>query len=315
MKGKGNNMSFFGSFDDFKHDVVDNIRNYLPKEYVSADISISGVMKNNDQKLDGLIIKKDGVNIAPTIYLNDYYKRLQEDNEYDLDNALKSISKLYLDNVVSSDFDMSKILDFNTVRDNISCRIINAEYNERYLSDKPHKTIEDLAVVYYVDLGSDERGSSMSTPITTKLMDSYGVDIDTLHQIAIKNMNTINKPCFMDIMSLIEQLSVHHPTPLPEDLGVGLYVLTNESKMHGAAALLNKDVMDQVSNELGDNFYILPSSIHEVILLKNSNEFDPNYLINMVKDINRREIRPDEKLSDNIYSYDSLNHKISIVNI
>jgi len=308
-------MSFFGSFDDFKHDVVDNIKNYLPKEYASADVYISGVMKNNDQKLDGLIIKTDGVNIAPTIYLNDYYKRLQEDDEYDLDDVLKSISKLYLDNAVSSDFDMSKILDFNTARDNISCRIINAEYNERYLSDKPHETIEDLAVVYYVDLGSDEKGNIMSAPITTKIMDLYGVDIDMLHQVAIRNMNINNKPCFMDIISLIEQISNHHPSYLPEDLGIGVYVLTNENKMHGAAALLNEDVMDQVSNKLGDNFYILPSSIHEVILLKNSNEFDPNYLINMVKDINRREIRSDEKLSDNIYSYDSKNHKISIVNI
>ena len=54
-------------FTDFKNEVVRSILDYLPEEYSDARVEIKEVLKNNDQKLSGLTIKKQDVNMAPTI--------------------------------------------------------------------------------------------------------------------------------------------------------------------------------------------------------------------------------------------------------
>lgn len=82
-----------------------------------------------------------------------------------------------------------------------------------------------------------------------------------------------------------------------------MYVLSNSTKVHGASALLDKEIMDKVIDRIGDGFYVLPSSVHEVICLKMCEEATPENLSAMVKDVNGSQVARDDWLSDHVYMY------------
>ncbi|MBQ7925064.1 MAG: hypothetical protein IJ335_02090, partial [Lachnospiraceae bacterium] len=68
--------------------------------------------------------------------------------------------------------------------------------------------------------------------------------------------------------------------------------------------MLYPDFWDKLGMAWKGKFYILPSSVHEVILLKDDGEESPSKLQEMVREINQCEVDPTEVLSDSIYHYD-----------
>ena len=310
------------SFEDFKKEVADRIKDFLPEKYANADIRIESVVKNNDQKLSGIVIRQEESNIAPNIYLESFYK--EHENGKSMDSVLESIAKTREKYDVDHNFDVSKIADLDIAKDRITCRLVNAKQNAEYLSDKPHKVIDDLAVTYHVAIGS-EGGSHMSAPITDRLMESYGIDTEQLHKIAVENMDSLTPASFkgmtetmVDMMmpdmirsGMTEDEAKDAIAALIPNMGdEKMYVLTNDDKLNGAAMLLNDKVMDEVSEKLGGDYYILPSSVHEVLIVPDRPEYDLKTLENMVRDVNATQVDPEDRLSDHVYSYDAKEHEL-----
>ena len=96
----------------------------------------------------------------------------------------------------------------------------------------------------------------------------------------------------------------------PEEETPSMYVLTNADKMNGANSILDAKTMEDISEKIGGDFYILPSSLHEVIILPDTPEMDKDYLEHMVQDINAGQVAPEDKLSDHVYMYDSVEKEI-----
>lgn len=90
-----------------------------------------------------------------------------------------------------------------------------------------------------------------------------------------------------------------------------MYVLTNAEKMNGAAAILDSKTMEGISEKLGGDFVIIPSSIHEVIILP-LNTADTDTLNGMVNDVNASEVAPLDVLSNHVYKYDATAKKVVI---
>ena len=88
----------------------------------------------------------------------------------------------------------------------------------------------------------------------------------------------------------------------PEEVG-GMYVLTNSTGSLGAAALFYPDVKEKAAELLGSDYYILPSSTHEVILVPDTAGINPKELCEMVKQANRTVVDEKDILSDNVYHY------------
>jgi len=84
-----------------------------------------------------------------------------------------------------------------------------------------------------------------------------------------------------------------------------MYVLSNADKLNGAAAILDSKTMEDISEKLGGDFIVLPSSIHEVIVLPVNEDMDRQTLEAMVQDVNAGQVAPEERLSDHVYMYDS----------
>ena len=198
-------------FEAFKQEVQDRIKEFLPEKYADADISVQTVVKNNDRKLDGLMIRLDDTNIAPNIYLNDFFEQYEQGR--DMEDILKNVADIRTEHETTQDFDISKLTDLEQVKDRIECRLVNLENNAEYLENKPHTQMEDLAVVYAINLGEGQ-GGHMSAPITSQLLDSYGISKEELHQIAVENIEN-QHPEFMSMRDLMVQMMF--PDGAPDD--------------------------------------------------------------------------------------------------
>jgi len=291
------------SFDVFTKAVVEKIREYLPESFANASVELQTVVKNNDLKLTGLTIRSAESNICPTIYLEQFFEKYQAGE--DMNEVLETIADIRLRNELKETFDVGQITDFDRVRGKIVPRLIGKEWNRELLAIRPHKIIADLAVTYHILMGHDFSGIA-SAPITNALMESWGVDVDTLHDLAIQNMPKLLPSTFQTMSSVLASMMGADAEELlsaipPAD--EAMFILSNEQKVNGAAALLDKEIMKTVIERIGKKFFVLPSSIHECIIVPATADMDVSTLVSMVRDVNQSQVAPDERLSDSVYIY------------
>lgn len=309
------------TFEEFKEEVKENIKDYLPIDYQDAKVEINDVIKNNDTHLSGLTIRKEDTGIAPTIYLEDFYNQV-ESGQHSVEGIMLRIADVYegaMNNDISKDAKgiVNQITDYDATKDKIVPRIVNKESNEERLQGLPHTEMGDLAVTYHVDLGTSEDGQ-MSVAINNEMMEKYGVSVEELHDQACANMETMTPTQFKSMADTLMEIMVPDYAEMSEErreevkaeMGVAgpgedaMYVISNSSKTFGAAALLDSDTMDQIEEKIGE-FYILPSSVHECILVPKTQDMDLATLENMVQEVNATQVAPNEVLSDHVYAYDS----------
>lgn len=293
------------NYEEFKDAVASQIKDYLPAEYANSDVTIHSVLKNNSTRLDGLTIKKPESNICPNIYLNPYYADYKGGRK--IEDILSDIARIRQMSEAPIDLDVSAITDFCRIKDKISAKLVNTERNKEYLKDKPHTDIADLSAVYYIDLGSDSYGK-MTTVITDTLLSHYGITIEELHEIAIQNMGTKARFCSMfEVWSELMGASAPNEIQKVDNM---MLVLTNDSKINGAAMLLCPATMNKIAEQVGSSYYILPSSVHETLVVPFSDGLNVEDLKNMVHEVNSTQLSADEILSDSVYIYDYDKHRI-----
>ena len=215
---------------------------------------------------------------------------------------------------------------YEQIKDKIVCRLMNEEANRAYLQDKPHTQVEDLAVVYSV-VFQETKGERFGFTITNKLMEQMDINLEELHKQAISNMETRQSYELKSLDEIVEEMiyggSIDHDDLDPEDsarlmefekpgpdVGLPVYVLTNERRCEGAAMILSDSICQEIASWMGD-FYILPSSIHETILIPKEISNDYRGLSSMVREVNESEVAPEDWLSDHVYEYDSKTHELS----
>lgn len=137
------------------------------------------------------------------------------------------------------------------------------------------------------------------------MMETYGVSFSQLHKDAMENSVKIFPPVVRPLSSMIESLSQGFLNEERKDYNGEILVITNEANVNGAAALFYPGIMNHISELIGGDYYILPSSIHECILLPMT--IQPNYLEleNMVKEVNMMMVPEEEQLGNRVYYYDS----------
>ena len=296
------------TYNEFKDAIASQIKDYLPESYQDATVSFTSVLKNNSLKLDGLNIRRDGESVCPTIYVNAIYDQYKDGRE--LEDILSDIARIRQSHGGPLNLDVSAITDFSRIKDKIRCKLINREQNADYLLDKPHTDIADLSAVYYIDLGSDSCGN-MTTVITDNLLSQYGVSIEELHQIAISNMGSQARFCSMfEVLS--ELMGDNAPTDEQMLSDNAMFVLSNEAKINGFSVFLCPDVMDDVAEKVGKDFYVLPSSVHEGLVIPRNPGIELDSLLSMVKEVNATQVSLEERVSDHVYYYDYDEHSLVV---
>lgn len=277
-----------------------------------GNITINHVIKNNGCEMDGLVITEKGKDIAPTIYLDSFYELYT--NGENIKNIIRQIEVIYEQNKNNVTFDVNILKHFDTIKDKIVYKVVNYRSNEKLLEQVPHKRILDLAVVFYCLL-DNEYGRSATALIYNNNLKNWNVTIDDVYKAALKNTPDLLHSKISSMAALFEKCGVNvdgEEVDLKDYVPSDMYVLTNESKLNGAACILYENVLYDFAQKLGADLYILPSSVHEVILLPKLSMFEKDELVNMVKEVNTEGVAADEVLSDHVYEYNRTERLITM---
>ena len=277
-----------------------------------GNITINHVIKNNGCEMDGLVIMEKGKDIAPTIYLDSFYELYT--NGENIKNIIRQIEVIYEQNKNNVTFDVNILKHFDTIKDKIVYKVVNYRSNEKLLEQVPHKRILDLAVVFYCLL-DNEYGRSATALIYNNNLKNWNVTIDEVYKAALKNTPDLLHSKISSMAALFEKCGVNvdgEEVDLKDYVPSDMYVLTNESKLNGAACILYENVLYDFAQKLGADLYILPSSVHEVILLPKLSMFEKDELVNMVKEVNTEGVAADEVLSDHVYEYNRTERLITM---
>ena len=290
-------------------------------------VRISEVRKNNGIVLHGVSVFRPGINITPTVYLEQFLERY-EDGETFAD-IMRQIETVLDENRLDESFDVSIFTDFKKARERIVYKLVNVQRNGEILEDVPYMPYLDMAVVFYYLLDEQQTDGYATILIRNTHMKYWGITTEELYEIAASNTVKLLPPkiCNMeDMMRQIlaggiselqskknpwdpewpEKLSIDEliSQVIGEDQQVPMYVLTNRSHYYGAAGILYPELLKCIGERLESNFFVLPSSVHELILLRDLGVEDAATLMDMVKEVNRTEVKAEEVLSDSVYYYD-----------
>ncbi len=288
------------TYEKFTTEVLIAIQKRLPR---SAEAIIRKVAKNNNQIYDGLVITDKDEAVSPTIYLNAFYG-----NRYLKGASINDICEEILTQYEAArkidPCDLSFFTDFSKVKDRIIFRIINKKLNKKLLSEIPHIDYLDLSITFLVLLSIHE-----SCDATVLIHDSHlqmwDTDTDELFLLAKNNTPRLLAWEMSDLSKILETLEAPADDLIPSknDLSCPMYVLSNRIHMHGAGCILYENLLSSLSGELCDDLYIIPSSIHEVLLIPYSLAHSRNMLDEMICEVNRTQVDAEEILSDHAYVY------------
>ena len=269
-------------------------------------VKLNDVVKNNGIILRGITLMQDDSNISPTIYLNPYYDAY-ENGETTLGTVIDEVIDTYERNKVNRSIDMRFFLDYDSVKTRITYKLINTEKNKELLNDIPHIPFHDLSIVFQC-LISGERFVNATILIHNVHLQLWKVNARELYERAMENTPILQGYDVTDMNTVLEEMRAFEEiedTEYEEDIQqqVPMYVLSNKSRVHGAACILYPDILKDFAAVVEKDLYVLPSSIHEVILLPAEGTEDSEQLKLMVHEINESQVEDEEVLSDSVYFY------------
>ena len=294
---------------------ADIIKEAFSATYPDAMVRVHEVKKNNGLVLTGLSICKKGTNLAPTIYLDGFFKQYRMGRA--VADIIKEIDNIYRQHSVDVNFEEASVTEFSRVKDKICFKLVNKERNKELLADAPYVDFFDLAVVFYILVAEDAEGTA-SIIVHNNRMKVWGnPDVMELYMLAKANTQRYFNGHVYNMMSVIESIMgnneeldadvrdcFYEMDSVYQDDFCPMYVATNSKKLNGACVLLYDGLLREFADRIGKSFFILPSSIHEVILIPDTFDMDINYMKAMVQEVNGTEVSPEEVLSDSVYRYD-----------
>lgn len=265
------------------------------------------ITKNNGVELEGLTISENGQRISPMIYLEEYYHIYERG--VPLAEIAEDVFRIYEKSRDSIPSTPDFYTDFEKVRTQVACKLVNYEKNKKQLSRVPHIRCLDLALVFYYIMEEKEIGKG-TILIYNSHLDMWGITQEQLYETARRNTPRVLPYEFKEMRALLEE-NLADAEEVPEE-ELPMYVLSNRDRHFGAVNMIYDSILAQVGKEIGDDFYILPSSVHECIIVPAKVRATKEELENMVWDINRTQVSPEEVLSDNIYYYERNTHRLSL---
>ena len=308
--------------NDFLNYIEQHILEYLPKDYAGANISIRNIQKGNGLELSGLQVKRLNENIVPIIYMNAYY------GEYLGGESMETILQRIATENLEARKNISNIdavpmsFDFENLKGRLFVRAWDTEANRRYLKGKPHMEQGAFSSTYHL-LVSEGDENEQTIAVTNEIMGHWGIGVQQLHEAAMENMQKILPPALWSLEELTESL-FHKDGVLSSNLMdkerinmetsfLPVYVLTSVSQSYGAGYMFDHGLLEEISKKMGEGYYVLPSSVHEVLLVPRRDSMPVEQLKDMVYTVNRSQVSPEERLSDQVQYYDPIQKKLACV--
>ena len=280
------------TFEEFIQEISAEIRQRFP----GYEIHEERVEKLQGQSYNGLVIRAADSNIGMTVDLDGLYKQLEDG--MDLEEILSKITDIVKSTEYPlKDTEIDDLKDYARMKDKLVLQMVPVEGNQEMLSKVPHKLVKDMAVVYRFLIDQGVKGEA-SILLTNENIKAFGVTEKQLEADA-KEACERNHP-----LSVRPMESVLFGIPEEEVTEQGLWVVANDTGRYGAAVIAYPDALEKVAEKLGSGFYLIPSSIHEMLAVPDGAEMNAKEIDMMIVGVNNTEVSPEERLTNHSYHYD-----------
>ena len=289
-------------FEEF----VEAMRERLREEYPDCEVRAVSVTKNNDTHLTGIAVIPPGADLWTTVYVDGCYGEYLDGRT--MEELVSDTVRCYEENRMEEDPALPDLTDFEALKDTVCLKLVNRQRNRENLAGMPHRDFLDLAVTYFIPVELDDSRDGSIT-VTDRHFGLWGTDEDTLYRHALENTRRLYPARLVTLAEVVQEM-----TGIRMKEKVEMYILYRGNREHpGASAMLDAPVLKGFAAGHG-NFYILPSSIFEVMLVPAGlGPADAGYYSGMVRDVNRTQVEPEEVLSDNAYYYHADTGEIEIL--
>lgn len=262
-------------------------------------VYIHTAVKNNGKERKGITVSEKGIHISPTIYLEEYFQQFQEGKP--IEKIVEKILQLYEEVKCSHPCEESLLQNYEELKGKFACKLIHRGKNEKLLNDIPYVPWMDLAIVAFVLLEVSPYGTA-TVLVRKEHLEIWRLTEAQLFDEAKKNTPILLPYQFCPMRKLLREICPY-AVDEGEEEEESLYVLSNKLRSFGAASMLYEGILEKVGQKLGENYYILPSSIHEVIVVPESKSPVKQDLEEMVREINETQVEEEEVLSDRVYYF------------
>lgn len=310
-------------YESFLSYVKKNILFYMDYDE-EVVVKLHQVIKNNGITLDGLSIHRKDERMAPNIYLNSFFVEYEAGKN--IDSIMQEIASQYHSLAMELEVSPDDIYDFEKVKDHIILRLVGIKNNQKLLENCPYIVFEDLAVTFRWLVCMEDAGIA-TILITNKELECWEQTKEELYETALENTKRIFPAVIRPLGNMLagylkdivnnvmfteeENNSIREDVAAyvaGEQLRPTLFVLTNEQGINGATCLLYEGVVEEFADSIQQDLYVLPSSIHELILIPDTEEVTKEEFQEMVAEANDTVVFDSDVLSDSVY-YFSRNEK------
>lgn len=284
------------SYEMFKEYTKKELIARMPPEFARHRLEENEVYKVN-RKLDAFrVMPPDteiGIMVIPVFYYQDFYPLIQKGETPE--RVLELIARAAFESMVPPEFALSEEQSIPAIRkEDLVLQIINYEKNREYLKDKPYRRFLDLAIICCSVVNTADK-QIYAAVINHEVMKMLALSEEEMFQAARSQMET-RMPC--RLLQVYQQL----------------YAYTNKEFYLGAVSLLEKEGFRTLAEQFEDDLYVLPASIHEVMLLP-SKLLSLHSAQDLLRKANQEATKPEEWLSDQVYLYQRGSDEITLAEL
>lgn len=298
------------SYEDFKKEMGEKFILFFPEEYRNCRVDVRTVQKNNAD-CDGITVFEEGSSIHPTMYIEQIYADYTVDRDFD--KVMKKAADIYVNAIKNSpEIKYQNFVDISYIRDHVFMQLVNFEKNEERLSGIPHVKFLDLAIIFRVSVFSSIEGVS-SYVLNNDIFRNLSMTIDELKEIAERNTKTMFPFNVSNICDVMEKVTENDLFSFIADYDYKMFVATNDMCINGAVFMTFIDELEKVADNEKSDLLIIPSTIHEVLLVPCKSELsDPKMIKETIHAVNST-IKEEEYLSYHLYRFDRSTKTVAIV--
>lgn len=283
----------------------------------TADIG-SKEMTGNNGTVSMFVTATRGGNVIASVSMEAFYGRFCDTQDI---SVITEAAKAVIQALEQAD-DQSRALcgfiyhDYAAVRENLRLMLVNTAMNRAWLAEMPNMPFEDLSIIFYLECRKDCTGRA-TIKVNNSIFSQWRVTMEQMYQDALGNMQEKFPSELKSVFSVLAEMGEisgvgNFTRAVSQDQELCLYCLSNTEQYMGAAALLYPGVLESCAEKMGGDFYLLPSSIHEVLLCP-ALGCEAGFLKEMIRDINATALEPDEILADHAYFYSAKERKLTAV--
>ena len=264
-------MTYDAFLEQMKKDLEFDFATELLDKYSGVKIGIRDVEKLQGESYGGISFKDGNSPVEGNMNMQMAYEAHEAGRSFaDILHETEQAIMQQVDRMPQ--FDLGVMSDYRAMKPKLMTELIHQKGNEARLSDAPHEKIEDLALIYRIDLG-ERNGGRMTTVITDQMMEQFGITQEQLHQDAVENAAILHPASLRSMREVMASMMGMEPDP-PMPGEPELMVATTKEAYMGAAVIQYPGFMDMAAEKMGGDFFVLPSSIHEVLLLPDDGKTD-----------------------------------------